>query len=88
MKLQHNHKVLLCSVVVGVLLNLALPAILKSYATPKQVNPPNGAHKLPFLDQVMHMFVHHAHVPISSSVIIAVIVFVSVMVGHACAKMY
>jgi hypothetical protein len=88
MKLQHNHKVLICSVVVGIVINLVLPAVLKPYATPEQIKPPNGADKLPFFDQLMHMFVHHAQVPVTSSIIVAIIVLLSVMIGHTCAKMY
>ena len=88
MKLQHNHKVLLCSVIVGVVINLVLPAVLKPFATPEQIKPPNGAEQLPFFDQLMHMFVHHAQVPVTSSIIVAVIVFLSIMIGHVCAKMY
>ena len=88
MKLQHNHKVLVCSVVVGIVINLVLPAILKPYATPEQIKPPNGADQLPFFDQLMHMFVHHAQVPVTSSIIVAIIVLLSVLIGHMCAKMY
>ena len=88
MKLQHSSKVLFCSVIVGVVVNLVLPAFLKPLATPEQVKPPNGAENLPFFDQLMHMFVHHAQVPVTSSIIVAVIVGLSVMVGHVCAKMY
>jgi hypothetical protein len=88
MKLQHNHKVLICSIVVGIVINLVLPAILKPYATPEQIKPPNGADQLPFFDQLMHMFVHHAQVPVTSSIIVAIIVLLSVMIGHVCAKLY
>jgi hypothetical protein len=88
MKLEHSHKVLFCSVVIGVISNLVLPAVLKPFATPEQIKPPNGADQLPFFDQLMHMFVHHAQVPVTSSIIIAVIVGLSVMLGHICAKMY
>ena len=86
MKLQH--KMLICSVVIGIVINLALPAVLKFFATPAQIHPPNGASQLSFLDQLMHMFIHHAQVPVSSSIIVAVIVFLSVMIGNTCAKMY
>ena len=81
MKLQHNHKILICSVVVGIVINLVLPVILKSCATPAQIHPPNGANNLSFLDQVMHMFVHHAQVPVTSSIIVAIIVLLSVLIS-------
>jgi hypothetical protein len=74
-----NHMVK--SIVVGILINLILPAIVKQFATEYQIKPPNGAEKLPFFDQLMHMFVHHAQVPLTSSLIIAVIVGLSIYIG-------
>mgnify|MGYP004193197259 CR=1 FL=1 len=79
--------VLLCSVVVGVIVNLVLPALVKPFATAEQIKPPNGAENLPFKSQLMHMFVHHAQVPVSSSIIIAVIVSLSVVLGKMLGKM-
>tara|TARA_B100001094_G_scaffold49270_1_gene44700 strand:+ start:1517 stop:1753 length:237 start_codon:yes stop_codon:yes gene_type:complete len=72
---------LLKSVVVGVIINIALPFALKPFATESQIKPPTGANNLPFLDQIMHMFVHHAQVPITSSLIIAIIVGLSVFIS-------
>ena len=68
-------------ILVGIIINLTLPFMLKPFATPEQIKPPNGAHNLPFFDQLMHMFVHHAQVPFSSSIIISVIVGLSVYLG-------
>ena len=65
-------------VLIAILLNLVLPGALRPFATPAQISPPNGAAALPFLSQVMHMFVHHAQVPVTSSIIVAVIVALSV----------
>ena len=81
-----NSKVLLYSVVVGVIVNLVLPFVLKPFATPEQIKPPNGAENLSFFDQLMHMFVHHAQVPLTSSIIVAVIVLVSVYLGMCLSK--
>ena len=80
--MKSSNKILLYSVVIGVIVNLVLPAILMPFATPEQIKPPNGAQNLPFFDQLMHMFVHHAQVPLTSSIIVAVIVFVSVYLGQ------
>ena len=74
-------KLVLVSVAVAVVLNLVLPALLKPLASNDQVSPPNGAENLGFLDQLMHMFVHHAQVPLTSSIIVAVIVALSVLVA-------
>ena len=74
-------KLLIKSVVVAVLINLILPAVIKPLATPEQIKPPNGAENLSFFDQLMHMFVHHAQVPLTSSLIIIVIVGLSIFIG-------
>ena len=66
---------------IGILINLILPFMVKPFATPEQIKPPNGANNLPFFDQLMHMFVHHSQVPVSSSIIISVIVGLSVYLG-------
>jgi len=47
-------------------------------ATQEQVSPSNGAANLSFVDKLMHMFVHHAQVPLTSSIIVAIIVGLSV----------
>lgn len=65
-------------IVIAVLINLILPQILRPFATLAQIKPPGGAAALSFLDQLMHMFVHHAQVPVTSSIIVAVIVGLSV----------
>ena len=75
------YKLVLCAVLVGVVINLVLPLLVKPIATPEQIKPPNGAENLSFFDQLMHMFVHHAQVPLTSSLIIAVIVSLSVVSG-------
>tara|TARA_B100000575_G_C23119980_1_gene647960 strand:- start:551 stop:787 length:237 start_codon:yes stop_codon:yes gene_type:complete len=74
------------AVLVGVLINLVLPQLLLPLATPDEVKPPNGAENLNLKEQLMHMFVHHAQVPFSSSVIIAVIVSLSVILGGMLKK--
>ena len=75
------------AVLVGVAINLVLPQVLKPFATEEEVKPPNGAENLPFKSQLMHMFVQHAQVPLSSSIIIAVIVSLSVVLGKMLGKM-
>lgn len=70
------------SVVIAVILNLILPSIVKPYATEEQIKPPNGAHNLIFFDQIIHMLVHHNQVPLTSSLIVALIVGLSVEIGR------
>ena len=76
-----NHKIIVNSIGVAIIINLVLPYIIRPFATEQQIKPPNGAENLSFFDQLMHMFVHHAQVPITSSLIVAIIVGLSVYIG-------
>lgn len=73
----NSTNVLLYTVVIAVVLNLVLPALAKQVATKRQSAPSNGADKLSLVDQIMHMLVSHSATPLSSSILIAVIVTVS-----------
>jgi len=64
-------------IVISILINILLPFLIKPFASDIQITPPTGAVNLEFIDQVMHMFVHHAQVPIASSLIVAIIVAAS-----------
>ena len=66
----------------AVIINLVLPFVAKPFATPEEIKPPNGAGNLSFKSQVMHMLVHHAQVPITSSIIIVLIVGLSITLGY------
>ena len=66
----------------AVALNLVLPMIAKPFATKDEIKPPNGADKLSFKSQIMHMLVHHAQVPLTSSLIIVLIVSLSITLGY------
>lgn len=83
-----NDKLLLYSVAVGVVINLILPQVLLPFATPEEIKPPNGAATLSFKKQLMHMFVHHAQVPITSSIIVAIIVLLSILVSRFLMTMF
>ena len=67
---------------IGVLLNVVLSYALSPFATKDEIKPPNGAAKLSFKGQLMHMFVHHAQVGFTSSIIVAIIVSVSMFGGR------
>ena len=84
----HNQKLIVYSIIVAVVINLVLPHIVKPFASKEQIKPPKGAHNLPFFDQIMHMMVHHAQVPLTSSIIIAVIVGLSVCLGIMLSKKF
>lgn len=74
------------SALVAVLLNLLLPHLAKRYATKEEVQPKNGPSTLSFTGQIMHMLVHHAQVPRSSSVIIFSITLLSVLISYKARK--
>ena len=68
--------------IIGVILNLVLPLVLKPFATPNEIKPTNGAASLSYKGQFMHMMVHHNQVPFMSSLIIALIVGLSVSLAR------
>jgi hypothetical protein len=80
------NQIIPCTVAIAVAINIVLPMLLKPFATPAEIKPPSGAANLPFKSQLMHMFVHHAQVPVSSSAIIAVIVTLSLIICKAMCK--
>jgi hypothetical protein len=59
-----------------------LALILSPFATKDEIKPPNGASKLSFKSQIMHMLVHHGQVLFTSSLIIAVLVGLSVCIAQ------
>lgn len=75
----------------AVFLNLVLSYGANEFATEEEKNPPSGAKNLSFKSQLVHMLVHHSQVPISSSLIVAAVVALSVigtcyMVGDKSSK--
>ena len=60
MKVETN--CILNAIVIGVVLNLVLPVLLKPFATEEEKKPPNGAASLSPKGQFMHMMVHHNQV--------------------------
>ena len=75
------NKLVCYSILVAVVINLVLPKLAMPFASEDEIKPPNGAENLSFKEQLIHMLVHHGQVPLTSSIIIAVIIFVSVTIG-------
>ena len=69
------------SIFIAIILNIILPIILKPFATSEEIKPTNGANNLSFKGQFMHMMVHHNQVILTSSIIIAIIVGLSMLIG-------
>jgi len=65
-----------------VLLNLILPKLAKPLANKDEITPPNGAGNLSFKGQVMHMLVHHGQVPLTSSLIVALLVIIALYLAQ------
>lgn len=82
--MKKNMNDLLCVVVLAVIINLVVPMVVKPLATAEEVKPTNGAGSLSMKGQLMHMLVHHGQVPVSSSILVAVIVAVSVGLCMCC----
>ena len=75
-------KQLLKPVMIGGAINIVLPMIVKPFATPDEIKPPTGnAKDLNMKQQLIHMMVHHAQVPVSSSIIVGTIVGLSVFIS-------
>ena len=63
-------RVTICTVVIAVLLNLLLPQLLGSVG--------NLGINEPIMNEMMEMLVMHKQTPVSSSIIVALIVLISV----------
>jgi len=68
--------------VVGVILNIVLALAASPFATKEEVKPPKGAGNLSFKSQIMHMLVHHNQVMLTSSLIVALLVGLSVSIAQ------
>ncbi len=73
---------ILNSILFAVVLNLLIPYLFRPLATPEEIKPPNGPEYLTFKGQIMHMLVHHNQTPLSSSLVVALIVGLSVMLSY------
>ena len=67
---------------VGVVLNIVLSFAAIPFASEDEVMPPNGAASLSFKSQIMHMLVHHNQVVLTSSLIVALLVGLSVCIAQ------
>ena len=81
--MKSGYSCVLNTCIYAVVLNFVIPMIARPFATPEEIKPPNGdASKLSFKSQIMHILVHHAQIPLSSSLIIVLIVSLSMVLGY------
>ena len=72
------NKILINSVLYAIILNVIISFAIDFIASEKEKNPPNGANKLTFKEQIIHMFVHHKQVVFASSILVAIVVAFSI----------
>lgn len=81
----HTKKESSCAInaaIMGVILNLILPELIYPFATQEEIKP-SCVNSLSYKGQIMHMFVHHKKVKFTSSIIIFIIVYLSVLLGYS-----
>jgi len=69
------------SALIGAILNIILSYGLSPFATAEELKPSKGASNLSFKSQIMHMLVHHKHVMLTSSLIIALLAGISCFIA-------
>ena len=77
--MKQNCNMILCAIVVAVLINLVVPQVLKGKGGHQASGKTIG-------QEIRDMMTHHANTPVSSSIVMAVIVGVSVWVC-GCVKL-
>ena len=76
-----QNSLIFSSSIIAIFLNIILSFLLSPLATKDQIKPPNGAAKLSFVSQIMHMLVHHKQVIFTSSLIVSSLVAISVFLA-------
>jgi hypothetical protein len=79
---KHQYICAVFAAIVSIILNLLLPNLVKKIASKEEISQENGVYSLSFTQQLMHMLVHHAQVPLTSSILVSVITFLSVLFGY------
>jgi hypothetical protein len=69
------------SALIGAILNIILSYGLSPFATAEELKPSKGASNLSFKSQIMHMLVHHKHVMLTSSLIVALLAGISCFIA-------
>jgi len=75
-----NMNLLLCAIVMSIVVNLVVPNLAKLAASDKQkdhTHRPEG-----IVDEAMTMLVHHANTPVSSSIVVAIVVGAAVYLAQ------
>ena len=65
---------------IAVAINIVLPRIVKHFASDKEIKPDNPKN-LTFKEKIVHILVHHDQLPISSSLVVAIIFLLSIYIA-------
>ena len=77
-----NTELYIKAAIVGVILNIVLALAASPFATKEEIMPSEGASSLNFKSQIIHMLVHHKQVLLTSSLIVALLVGLSVCIAQ------
>ena len=78
---QKEINVLMISVVVSMILNVVLAYFGSSIAS-EQEKSSSDPGTLGFFSQIIHMLNHHNWLTVSSSVLVSIVVFLSIIISH------
>ena len=76
-----NKYFILNSILIGVLINLILPLILKRFATTREIRSRGSTDRFTYKGQFMSMMVNHNKIPFISSIVVAIIIGISIFLG-------
>jgi len=74
-------KLIVKAALVAVILNVVLPLLVAPFATETEINACIKDDNLSLKERFMVMLLHHKHMPVMSSVIVALIVVLSIVLG-------
>ena len=77
---------ILKAAIIAIILNIILPYFVSPFATEREKNACIKDTDLNFKEKFVIMLLHHQYMPIMSSVIVAIVIFVSVNIALLISK--
>tara|TARA_B100001769_G_C22070859_1_gene576353 strand:+ start:516 stop:758 length:243 start_codon:yes stop_codon:yes gene_type:complete len=74
-------KLIVKAALVAVILNVVLPLLVAPFATETEINACIKDDNLNLKERFMVMLLHHKHMPVMSSAIVALVVVLSIVLG-------
>lgn len=75
-------KLLVKAAIIAMVLNVILPLLLAPFATDTEMNACIKDETLTLKEKFMVMLLHHKHMPVMSSAIVALVVVLSIVIGE------